>query len=154
MSDDHDNGEAAFGGGCPVRWMVEDIGRFLAGDDAPPAEVGRAGRQAVGRAANEVHDLLRSAYAAYEVVATELRLAGPARGFRRSVFAVSPTPVALMLLCMRMCDVADDVTVVQHTAARGSTTRTAAWPFSLAVAEELTRPPASEALPLPDGLDV
>jgi hypothetical protein len=108
--------------------MVEDIGRYLAGDDAAPAHVGRAGRQAVSRAAGEVHDLLRSAYPAYEVVVTELRLAGAAQAFRRTVFAHSPTPVALMLLCMRMCDVGDDVTVLQHTAARGATTRTAAWP--------------------------
>jgi hypothetical protein len=146
--------DTPFGGACPVRWMVDDIGRYLVGDDAPDDEVGRAGRVAVTRAADEVRDLLGSAYAAHEVVATELRLAGPARGFRRTVFALGPTPVALMLLCMRMCDCGDDVTVLQHTAARGSTTRTAVWPFGLATAEELTRPPASEAVPLPDGLDV
>jgi hypothetical protein len=68
------------------------------------------------------------------------------------VFAISPTPVALMLLCVRMCDHADDVTVIQHTAARGSSSRTAAWPFGMAVAEELTRPPAGDA-PVPAGLE-
>jgi hypothetical protein len=134
--------------------MIDDIGQFLAGDGAGPDDVGRAGRLAVTRAADEVTHLLASAYAAHEVVATELRLAGPRRGFRRTVFAVSPTPVALMLLCMRMCDTGEDVTVLQHTAARGTTTRTAAWPFGLAVAEELTRPPACESVALPDGLDV
>jgi hypothetical protein len=133
--------------------MIDDIGQFLAGDDAGPEDVDSAGRLAVTRAADEVAHLLASAYAAHEVVATELRLAGPRRGFRRTVFAVSPTPVALMLLCMRMCDTGEDVTVLQHTAARGTTTRTAAWPFGLAVAEELTRPPACESVALPDGLD-
>ena len=141
-----------FGGLCPVRWMVDDIGRYLAGDDAAEVEVGRVGRLAVTRAADEVRHLLGCAYAPHEVVATELRLAGPTRGFRRTVFAVAPTPVALMLLCMRMCELGDDVTVLQHTAARGTTTRTGVWPFGLAVAEELTRPPASEAVPVPDGL--
>jgi len=142
-----------FGGNCPVRWMLDDIGRYLAGDDAPPAEVGSVGRQAVTRAAGEVNDLLRSAYAAHEVVATELRFAGPERGFRRTVFALSPTPVALMLLCMRMCDAGDDVLVLQHTAACGSSTRSAVWPFGMGVAEELTRPPARETAGLPSGLE-
>ena len=38
----------------------------------------------------------------------------------------------------------DDVTVIQHTAARGSSSGTAPWPFGLALAEELTRPPAGD----------
>jgi hypothetical protein len=133
-----------FAGECPVRWLVEDIGRFLAGDDAQPAEVGSAGRQALTRAANEVNDLLRSAYAAHEVVATELRFAGPQRGFRRTVFALSPTPAALMLLAMRMCDTGDDVTVLQHTAAQGTSSRHGQWPFGMAEAERLTRPPGGD----------
>jgi hypothetical protein len=133
-----------FAGDCPVRWLVEDIGRFLAGDDAAPAEVGSAGRQALTRAASEVHDLLRSAYSAHEVVATELRFAGPQRGFRRTVFALSPTPAALMLLAMRMCDTGDDVTVLQHTAARGTSSRHGQWPFGMAEAERLTRPPGGD----------
>ena len=141
-----------FDGACPVRWMIDDVGRYLAGEDASAADVGRAGRHAVSRAASEIEDLLRSAFAAHEVVATELRFAGPARGFRRTVFALSPTPIALMLLCMRMCDPEDDVTVIQHTAARGAASRTAPWPFGLAVAESLTRPPAGD-LAVPVGLE-
>jgi hypothetical protein len=133
--------------------MVEDIGRYLAGDDAGSTEVGSAGRQAVTRAATEVNDLLRSAYSAHEVVATELRFAGPERGFRRTVFALSPTPVALMLLCMRMCDVGDDVSVLQHTAALGTASRSAVWPFGMDLAEKLTRPPARDDTPVPDCLD-
>jgi len=143
----HDEGDGhgdPFSGGCPVRWLVEEIGRFLAGDDAAPAEVGSAGRQALTRAAGEVHDLLRSAYSAHEVVATELRFAGPQRGFRRTVFALPPTPAALMLLAMRMCDTGDDVTVLQHTAARGTSSRHGQWPFGMAEAERLTRPPAGD----------
>jgi hypothetical protein len=122
--------------------MLDDVGRYLAGDDAPPAEVARAGRQAVTRAATEVGDLLGSAFGAHEVVATELRFAGPDRGFRRTVFALPPTPVALMLLCIRMCDPGDDVSVLQHTAACGTATRTGVWPFGMDLAEQLTRPPA------------
>ena len=145
--------DAPFGGACPVRWMVDDIGRYLAGDEASPTEVGNAGRSAVTRAASEVNDLLRSSYSAHEVVATELRFAGPARGFRRTVFALSPTPVALMLLCMRMCDPGDDVILLQHTAARGTASRTATWPFGMDQAERLTRPPARDMTDLPTGLD-
>ena len=141
-----------FGGDCPVRWLVDDIGRYLVGDDAPPAEIGSAGRTAVTRAAGEVNDLLRSSYSAHEVVATELRFAGPARGFRRTVFALSPTPAALLLLCMRMCDPGDDVIVLQHTAARGTASRTATWPFGMDRAERLTRPPARDEADLPSGI--
>ncbi|HEX5367494.1 MAG TPA: hypothetical protein VFW63_12625 [Acidimicrobiales bacterium] len=136
---------------CPVRCLVEDVGRYLAGEDASPAAVGSAGRQALTRAAAEVRDLLRSAYAAHEVVATELRFAGPRQGFRRTVLASAPTPVALMLLAMRMCDPGDDITVLQHTAARGTSSRTARWPFPMDEAERLTRPPARD-LDTPDGL--
>lgn len=133
-----------FEGVCPVRWLIDDIGRYLGGDDASPTEVGSAGRQAITRAATEVHELLHSAYSANEVVATELRFAGPQRGFRRTVFALAPTPVALMLLAMRMCDAGDDVAVLQHTAAQGTTSRRATWPFGMVEAERLTRPPARD----------
>lgn len=161
MSDEHgpapETGRAdpddPFGGACPVRWIIDDVGRYLAGDDATADEIGSAGRQAITRAASEVHELLRSAYRAHEVVATELRFAGPGRGFRRTVFALSPAPAALMLLCMRMCDVGDDVRVLQHTAARGTATRGATWPFGMDVAERLTRPPARDDAPVPAGLD-
>ena len=150
----HDGGhDDAFGGDCPVRWLIDDIGRYLAGDDASPTDVGSAGRSAVVRAAGEVNELLRSAYSAHEVVATELRFAGPERGFRRTVFALSPTPAALMLLCMRMCDPGDDVILLQHTAARGTTSRTATWPFGMDRAERLTRPPARDDIEVPAGLD-
>lgn len=153
---------------CQLGWLVEDIGRFLVGDDghhdggdgvgADPNSVEvdeavlTAGRQAVGRGATEVNELLRSAFEAHHVVATELRLVGRRRGARRTVFAVEPTPVALLLLGLRLCDVGDEVSVVQHTAGRGSTTRTASWPFGMAQAEELTRPPAREPLPVPPDL--
>lgn len=144
--------DAPFGGDCPVRWLIDDVGRYLAGDDATPADVSSAGRTAVTRAAGEVNDLLRSSYSAHEVVATELRFAGPSKGFRRTVFALSPTPAALMLLCMRMCDPGDDVSVLQHTAARGTTSRTGTWPFGMDQAERLTRPPARDTAEPPAGL--
>jgi hypothetical protein len=142
-----------FGGDCPVPWMVDDIGRYLAGDDAPAVTVGSVGREALSRAGVEVNDLLRGAYSAHDVIATELRFAGPRRGFRRTVLAVSPSPVALMLLCTRLCDAGDDVTVLQHTAARGTARNGGRWPFGLDTAERLTRPPVRDDLePLP-GLD-
>jgi hypothetical protein len=150
-----DMGDSAdpWDGACPARWLIDGVGRYLAGDDAPPPEVGAVGRQAVTRAASEVEQLLSSAYAAHEVVATELRFAGPQLGYRRTVFALSPTPVALMLLCMRLCDVGDDVSVLLHTAGQGTVTRAAAWPFGMDAAEQLTRPPERPSVPLPDGLD-
>ena len=150
-----ETGEAAdpWDGACPAHWLVDGVGRYLAGDDALAPEIGAVGRQAVTRAASEVDRLLSSAYAAHEVVATELRLAGPRRGYRRTVFALSPTPVALMLLCMRLCDVGDDATLLQHTAGQGTVTRAAAWPFGMDAAERLTRPPERPSVPLPDGLD-
>lgn len=143
-----------WGDGCPVRWLVDDVGRFLADDGASAEDVGGAGRQALTRAAREVDELLGSAFAAHEVTSTELRFAGPERGFRRTVFALSPTPVALLLLCMRLCDAGDQISVLQHTAGRGTCTRSELWPFGMAEAEELTRPPARQgAPPLPSGLD-
>jgi hypothetical protein len=99
-----------------------------------------------------VGELLRSAFAPDDVVATELRVAGPTRGFRRTMFALPPTPVAPLLLCLRMCDLGDDVSIIHHTAAHGRSTRTETWPFGMSVAEQLTRPPERHTVPLPDGL--
>jgi hypothetical protein len=136
-----------------MRWLVDDVGQFMVAEPASDAEIGAAGRDALSRAAGEVNMLLGSAFAAHEVVATELRFAGPDRGFRRTVFAMAPTPVALLLLCMRMCDVGDDVSVLQHTAGHGTSTRHASWPFGMSVAEEITRPPERSTIPLPEGLE-
>jgi hypothetical protein len=152
--DDARGGDVPWRGSCPVRWLVDDVGRFLAGDDAPADEIDGTGRRALGQASSDLDELLRSAFGAHEVLATELRLAGPTRGFRRTVFAVTPTPLALMLLCLRLCEPGDDVTVMQHTAGQGTTTRADRWPFGTATAEELTRPPARHAEALPDGLGV
>jgi hypothetical protein len=84
---------------------------------------------------------------------TDRRIAGPRLGYRRTVFALSPTPVALLLLCLRRCHVGDDVSVLQHTAGQGTVTRSACWPFGMEAAEQLTRPPERPAVPLPDGLE-
>jgi hypothetical protein len=130
---------------CRAKWLVDEVGRYLAGDGADDATVASAGRTAVTRGATQVNELLRSAFAAHEIVATELRLVGPRRGARRTLFADQPTPVALMLLCLRLCDLGDEVEVVHHTAGKGTTSRKAQWPFGMEKAEELTRPPARES---------
>jgi len=137
---------------CRAKWLVDEVGRYLAGDDAGDDAVASAGRMAVTQGATQVNELLRSAFAAHEIVATELRLVGPNRGARRTLFADQPTPVALLLLCLRLCDLGDEVEVVHHTAGKGTTSRSARWPFGMEKAEELTRPPAREAADLP-GLD-
>jgi hypothetical protein len=134
---------------CPVAWLLDEVGRYLADEDAADEVVSTTGRAAVTQGAHQVNELLRSAFAAHEVVATELRLTGPRRGARRTVFAEEPTPVALLLLCLRLCDTGDEVAVLHHTAAKGTTSRTAAWPFGMARAEELTRPPARREDELP-----
>ena len=126
---------------CPVGWLMDEVGRYLAGDDATDELMSSTARDAVTKGAHQVNELLRSAFAAHEVVATELRLTGLRRGARRTVFAEEPTPVALLLLCLRLCDVGDEVVVLHHTAAKGTTSRSASWPFGMARAEELTRPP-------------
>ena len=129
---------------CPIGWLIDEVGSYLSdGDGNGDDDAARAlGRAAVTQGAQQVNELLRSAFAAHEVVATELRLTGTRRGARRTVFADQPTPVALLLLCVRLCDLGDEVTVLHHTAAQGTTTRTATWPFGMTRAEEITRPPA------------
>jgi hydrogenase maturation factor HypE len=134
---------------CPLGWLVEDVGRFLTDADADDAAVVQAGQLAVQQGAAQVNELLRGAFMADEVVATELRLIGPGRGARRTVFADGPTPVALLLLCLRLCDDGDEVAVLHHTAGKGTTTRSAVWPFGMDRAEELTRPPADATAPVP-----
>jgi hypothetical protein len=135
---------------CRAKWLVDEVGRYLAGDEADEGAVASTGRIAVTQGAAQVNELLRSAFAAHEIVATELRLVGPKRGARRTLFSDQPSPVALLLLCLRLCDLGDEVEVVHHTAGRGTTRRSALWPFGMDRAEELTRPPARETVPLPD----
>src|SRR5688572_2949541 len=140
---DRHDGQGLDGGSnehtCRAKWLVDEVGRYLAGDEADELAVASAGRTAVTQGASQVNELLRSAFAAHEIVATELRLVGPRRGARRTLFADQPTPVALLLLCLRLCDLGDEVAVVHHTAARGTTSRAATWPFGMFRAEELTR---------------
>lgn len=139
---------------CRLGLLVDDIGRYLVGDDsADDTEVRRLGRTAISRGAEQVSQLLRTAYGADEVVATELRLVGPRRGARRTVFADEPTPVALLLLGLRLCDIGDEVEMLFHTAAKGTTSRKAQWPFDMATAEGLTRPPSNPEPPVP-GFDL
>lgn len=154
MTDEHEPNHASdMPSGCPIQWLAADVGAFLAGGEpASFEEAVLAGRQVLARGAREVEDLLGSSYAPHEVVATELRFAGPGRGFRRTVFALTPSPAALLLLCLRLCDGGDDVHVLQHTAAHGTITRAEQWPFGMADAERLTRPPERDTVPLPEGL--
>jgi hypothetical protein len=147
-----DQGEARQDHTCRAKWLIDEVGRYLAGEEADDDTVASAGRTAVTQGATQVNELMRSAFAAHEIVATELRLVGPRRGARRTLFADQPSPVALMLLCLRLCDIGDEVEVVHHTAGKGTTSRSARWPFGMEKAEELTRPPAREAADLP-GLD-
>ena len=145
---DQQDGQGLQGGphdACRAKWLLDEVGRYLAGDDADDDAVASAGRTAVTQGATQVNELLRSAFAAHEIVATELRLVGPRRGARRTLFADQPTPVALLLLCLRLCDLGDEVEVIHHTAGKGTTHRTALWPFGMDKAEELTRPPARAA---------
>jgi hypothetical protein len=135
---------------CPMTWLVDDVGRFLAGDEADDAAVVEAGRRAVQQGADQVNELLKGAFAANEVVATELRVVGPRRGARRTLFADTPSPVALLLLVLRLCDIGDEVVLLLHTAGKGTTTRSAVWPFGMDRAEQLTRPPAADPTPVPD----
>jgi hypothetical protein len=135
--------------GCPMGWLVEEVGSYLydgegqGGRAGPLAEPAHAlGREAVRQGAEDVDVLLKSAFAGHEVVATELRIEGPDRGGRRTMFAEMPTPVALLLLCLRLCDRGDTVTVMHHTAAAGVARWEAVWPFGMPEAEQLTRPPA------------
>jgi hypothetical protein len=50
-----------WGGACPAHWLLGDVGRYLAGDEASPAEVGAAGRTAVTQASLEIDELIASA---------------------------------------------------------------------------------------------
>ena len=69
MSHDHDDTSAdvtsPWPHGCPVRWLADDVGRYLADDGADDGTVDRAGREALGRAADEVDTLLHSAFASH-----------------------------------------------------------------------------------------
>ena len=148
----HDQDQGQHEHTCRVKWLIDEVGRYLVGEAAGDDAVASSGRKAVSQGATQVNELMRSAFAAHEIVATELRLVGPRRGARRTLFADQPSPVALMLLCLRLCDIGDEVEVVHHTAGKGTTSRSARWPFGMEKAEELTRPPAREAADLP-GLD-
>jgi len=119
---------------------MEQIGRYLAGDDAPHDAREDAARAALANGQDAFNAFVESRCCAHDIVVTQVDL-GRANGHTcRHAFRVPPGPVALLVFCAANCAPGDRVTVRQVTAGAGAVCTEEAWPFGLETAERMTVP--------------
>jgi hypothetical protein len=124
---------------CRLGPMVRQVGEYLAGPDASPAEQRHAAGHAFRNAQADFEQFSASMCDGTAMIAMELAITGAGRDLL-SVSTHLPSPLTLLLVCTRNCDDGDLVSVRQRTAKCGSMTQEAHWPFGLEEAERLTRP--------------
>lgn len=124
---------------CVLGALVEDVGRYLLGPDAPEAARRMAAQRAFRHARDDFEAFADSARAGTDVVMVELVIKGSGV-HRHSVYAHAPGPLALLLVAARDCRPGDLVVLRQTTAKCGQVSQSARWPFGMAEAETMTRP--------------
>jgi hypothetical protein len=124
---------------CRLGPVVRQVGEYLAGSDAPPAEQRHAAAHAFRNAQADFDQFSASVCHGTAMIAIELNITGAGRELL-TVSTSLPSPLTLLLVCTRNCEDGDLVSVRQRTAKCGSMSQEAHWPFGLAEAERLTRP--------------
>ena len=132
----HDGGPPLGGAG----WLMEQIGRYLVGDDAPDDAREAAAREALANGQDAFNAFVESRCCARDIVVTHVDLARANGHTCRHAFRVTPGPVALLVFCAANCEPGDRVTVRQVTAGAGAVCAEEAWPFGLEGAERMTVP--------------
>ena len=124
---------------CVLGALVEDVGRYLVGPDAPEPARRRAAQEAFRHARDDFERFADSSRAGSEVVIVKLTIRGSGV-CRQSVYTRVPGPLALLLVAARNCRPGDRVLLRQVTAKCGEVEQSARWPFGMAEAESMTRP--------------
>ena len=124
---------------CVLGALVEEVGRYLLGPDAPETARRRAAQAAFRHAREDFERFADSSRSGSEVVVVELTIRG-AGVCRQSVYTQLPGPLALLLVAARNCRPGDLVVLRQITAKCGEVEQSARWPFGMAEAETMTRP--------------
>ena len=124
-------------------WLMEQIGRYLAGDDASEPAREAAAREALANGHDGFAEFTDSRCRAIDVVVTHVELTRSSGHTCRHAFRVVPGPIALFVFCAANCTPGDRVTVRQTTAGAGAVCAEEQWPFDLGVAERLTVPAAA-----------
>ena len=101
-------------------WLMDQIGRFLAGDDAGELDREAAARDALANGHHEFTAFTESRCRAADVVVTHVEVGRPSGHTCRHAFRVAPGPIALFVFCAANCETGDRVIVRQVTAAAGS----------------------------------
>lgn len=125
------------------QWLMDQIGRYLAGDDASDDARTASAREALANGHGAFTEFTDSRCRAIDVVVTHVEVARSSGHTCRHAFRVLPGPLALFVFCAANCDPGDRVTVRQTTAGAGTVCAEEAWPFDLGVAERLTVPAAA-----------
>lgn len=139
---------------CRLAPVVREVGRYLAGADAPIEAQQAAACRALRNARDDFEGFAASVLDATALVSVELAITRAGRDRDRdavSVHAHLPSPLSLLLVCARNCDDGDLVALTQHTARCGNVRSEAHWPFGLAEAEVLTRPVTASFAELREG---
>lgn len=128
-------------------WLMAEIGRYLAGDDAPDDARDAAAREALNNGQDAFTAFVESRCAATDIVLTQVDL-GRSNGHTcRHAFRVTPGPIALLVFCAANCAAGDHVTVRQVTAGAGTVCAEETWPFGLETAERMTVPAPARLTP-------
>jgi len=131
---------------------MDQIGRYLAGDDASEPDREAAAREALANGHEAFAAFTDSRCRAVDVVVTHVEMARGDGHTCRHAFRVVPGPLALFVFCAANCRPGDRVTVRQVTAGAGTVCAEEQWPFDLGAAERMTVPAGARLDPCAVGV--
>ena len=126
-----------------ARWLLDEIGVYLAGADAPDSERDRAARAALHNGHDNFRQFVESRLEPTDVVCAVLSIDRDEQHLGCQAYREMPGPLTLLAFCSANCVAGDRVSVRQVTAQRGAVTASEDWPFGLDTAEHMTRPAAA-----------
>jgi hypothetical protein len=129
-----------------AQWLMEEIGRYLVGDQEAGAR-DDAAREALANGADGFRAFVDSRCCVADVVLTQVHLDRVNGHTCRHAFRVAPGPIAFLVFCAANCSAGDRVQLRQVTAGAGTTSAEEVWPFGLDVAERMTQPVPTRGRP-------
>jgi hypothetical protein len=126
-----------------AQWLMDELGNYLVGSDAPATSRDDAARAALRNGHRGFRAFVDSRCEPSDVVMVELSIERASGHVCQAAYREVPGPLDLLVLCTTNCVDGDKVTLRHMTAQRGSVTCSEDWPFGMDSAERMTRPAAA-----------
>jgi len=126
-------------------WLLDEATAFIAEPEEEPVGARARGLLTLVHASRQARALVREPVPVGAPLAVGIGVSTPGGPERLSIHRELPNPLALLCLASQRCRPGDQVRIFVQRAGLAPVERAAIWPFGLAVAEELTRPPADSA---------